>query len=347
MRRSPSRHDILFRHRSLRAGLAPFLTVLVGLAAVPISAQTSALGPLVTEDSAPLHRVTLTAPSEAADPVPEGTVEWDIWLGYSNIFEQDSTGTHVLMVDMERLISTTGVRVGLSDRLEVGGRITLETTGPGALDGFVSWWHGRLGVGNANREHFPEGGYDQRLEDGDGTVVLDVPRRTLGLEDVRFFGKARLVGGPDEGRALSLRLTARIPAVRDPLVRERPDAGLSLLARLSGSNWHGHAMLGATTVRAVSRDARSAFRSRAYHGMVAAERRIGDGLSALIQYQVSSPVLRSFEDRELDGVSANLAFGVVGQVGQRWRWDLSFQEDVPADTPAADFTLGLRLSRSW
>jgi hypothetical protein len=26
---------------------------------------------------------------------------------------------------------------------------------------------------------------------------------------------------------------------------------------------------------------------------------------------------------------------------------VSFQEDLPADTPAADFTLGLTLSRRW
>ena len=106
-------------------------------------------------------------------------------------------------------------------------------------------------------------------------------------------------------------------------------------------------MLGATTVRAVSRDVRSAFRSRAYHGMIAGERQLAEGLSAVVQYQVSSPVLRAFSERELDGPSANLAFGVVGRVGDRWRWDLSFQEDLPADTPAADFTLGLKLSRSW
>lgn len=347
MRRSAIRHDIFFRRRALCSVFGPLLAVVAGSVAPPVAAQTGALGPLMAEDSAPLHRLTLTAPSERAEPVPEGTVQWGVWLGYSNIFEQDSTRTHVLLVDMERLISTTEVRVGVSDRLEVGGRITLETTGPGALDGFVSWWHGRLGVGNANREFFPQGGYDQRLEDGDGTVVLDIPRRTLGLEDIRLFGKVRLFGDQDASKALSLRLTTRIPTVRDPLVRERPDAGVSLLGRLSGARWHGHAMLGATTVRAVSRDVDSAFRGRAYHGMVAVERRLGDGLSAVVQYQVSSPVLRSFSERELDGPSANFGFGVVGLIGERWRWDVSFQEDLPADTPAADFTLGLRLSRSW
>jgi hypothetical protein len=36
-----------------------------------------------------------------------------------------------------------------------------------------------------------------------------------------------------------------------------------------------------------------------------------------------------------------------GALGERWRWDASFQEDLPSDTPAIDFTVGLRVSRSW
>jgi hypothetical protein len=36
-----------------------------------------------------------------------------------------------------------------------------------------------------------------------------------------------------------------------------------------------------------------------------------------------------------------------GALGERWHWDASFQEDLPSDTPAIDFTLGLRVSRSW
>ena len=40
-------------------------------------------------------------------------------------------------------------------------------------------------------------------------------------------------------------------------------------------------------------------------------------------------------------------YGLSGSFGDGWRWDASFQEDLPADTPAIDFTLGLRLSKRW
>jgi len=326
--------------------LAVVVALVIGPVA-PVHAEAQSLGPLASEDGAPLHRVGLTAPAESADPVAAGEIRWSLGLAYSNIFEQDSTATHVLMVDMERLIKTAQVRVGLSDRLEVGGRLTFETTGGGVLDGFVSWWHTRVGAGNANREFFAEGEYDQRLETGSERTVLDVPRRTASLEDVRIFAKWLLAGGEDSSRALGLRASARLPTSPESQLRERPDVGLSVLSRLSGTRWHGHAMLGMTTVNAISRLGPGFFRDRAYHGLVGAERSLGTRLAAVVQYHVSSPILASFEHRELEGLSANLIFGVAGRVGDTWRWEASFQEDVPADTPAPDFTLGLRVSRAW
>ncbi|MEX2467248.1 MAG: DUF3187 family protein [Gemmatimonadota bacterium] len=331
----------------------PSILTLLGLftaslcATAGATAQEPSMGPLTSEDGAPIHRVGLTAPAEAADPVARGTVLWSFSLAYSNIFEQDSASTHVLMVDMERLISTTQVRVGLSERLEVGGRLTLESTGGGALDGFVTWWHTRIGAGNANREFFPEGLYRQRLQDGSGGTVIDVPPRTLHLEDVRLFGKWNLVGGEALPRALSVRTTVRIPMAPDEFVDERVDGGLSLLGRLSTSRWHGHTMLGVTTVRTRARLDDEIFRDRAYHGLVGIERSLGSSLAAVVQYQVSTALLQSFEHRELDGPSWNLVFGLAGRIGDTWRWNASFQEDLPPDTPAPDFTLGLHLSRTW
>ncbi len=341
-----SRRDTfpLLRTRSLQLlGLLAAATS----AAVPISAQSRALGPLTSEDGAPLHRVSMNATTAPADPIERGDVLWSVWLAYSNIFEQDSTRSHVLLVDMERLISATQVTVGVHDRVEVGGRVTFETTGPGVLDGAVSWWHQRLGVGNANRERFPEGEYDQRLQNRDGSVLLDVPRRTLALDDLRLFGKMRLVGSSDGPGLLSARVTTRLPVANDPRVRERPEAGISLLGRLSGDHWHAHAMVGGNAIRAQSRVEDEVFRRGAYHWMLGVERSLGPELAGVLQYHVSSPVLKSFEHREVDGSSYNLTVGLLGRIGNTWRWDLSFQEDLPPDTPAADFTLGFRLSRMW
>jgi hypothetical protein len=338
------------RARSARIRIAAVLALgyaLSSAAAVGAQTHTPSLGPLAYEDGAPLHRVGLTASSEAAEPVPGGSTVWGLRLAYSNIFEQDSTAHHVLMVDMERLLSTAYARFGLSDRVEVGGSLTFETTGPGALDGFVTWWHTRLGAGNANRERFPEDAYDQRLEQPEVGTLLDVPRRTLGLEEARLFGKWLLAGSEQAPGALSARMTARFPVARDDPLKARTDVGISLLGRLSKGGWHAHSVVGATTVRTTSVREANLLRGQAYHGMVGVERSMGEGWAALVQYHYGSPLFRSFEHRELDGPSMNLVVGVAGRGGAHWRWDVSFQEDLPPDTPAADFALGIRIARTW
>ena len=83
-------------------------------------AQTAPFGPLTFEEGSPLQRVSYTPMMERADLSAPGTLTADIWLGFSNIFEQDSSATHVLFLDMERLISTTTLRYGVSERLEIG-----------------------------------------------------------------------------------------------------------------------------------------------------------------------------------------------------------------------------------
>ena len=88
-------------------------------------------------------------------------------------------------------------------------------------------------------------------------------------------------------------------------------------------------------------------RSYAWFVDVAAERRLAPWISAVVQYGVATPRFRGIGDTEVDGFPANLVFGVAGSVGDGWRWDVSFQEDIPANSPAVDFTLGISVSRTW
>jgi hypothetical protein len=207
-------------------------------------------------------------------------------------------------------------------------------------------WHNRLGFGNANRDRFPEGVYRQRLTDGKNRTFLDIPRTTLGFEDVRFFAKWRALESADRRSVLSLRTVARIPGDSNLAGDERGDVALMALGRLGMGAWYAHVMLGGATVRAspelapILKDA-SAFFTLAF------ERSVGPRIAALVQFQTQSAILRSFDHRELDRAPTSLLFGLAGRWGDSWRWDASFQEDVPADTPAIDFTIGLRVSSTW
>jgi hypothetical protein len=66
-----------------------------------------------------------------------------------------------------------------------------------------------------------------------------------------------------------------------------------------------------------------------------------------VQYSLATPRLRGIGDPELDGFPGNLLFGAAGSFKRTWRWDVSFQEDVPAQSPSVDFTLGIKIRRRW
>jgi hypothetical protein len=150
-------------------------------------------------------------------------------MGYSNIFEQDSAASHELFLDLERLITAVSLRYGVTEQLELGGRLTFETTGGGILDGFISGWHRRFGLKNGNRDRYPNDAYAQRLRDGSGDLRLDVPRRSMALEDVRLFAKWGLLGGSAEKSALSLRAVTRIPTQQNIAGAERTDVSVMAL----------------------------------------------------------------------------------------------------------------------
>lgn len=328
------------------AALAAATLALVCLAASPLAGQAPPLGPLTHEEGSPLHRVALTPAVEGVDPVAVGSWRADVWLGYSNIFEQDSARTHQLFLDLERLITTTTVRYGVAADLEVGARMTLETTGGGVLDSFISGWHQALGLGNANRERYPEGRYAQLLRDGSGEVRLDVPRRTFGLEDVRLFAKLRLVGSDASPRALGIRGVVRIPTAENRAGDERTDAALLLLGRTRLGRLHLHGMAGGSTVRA-NGALEGLLRDSAWYLTVAAEHPLASWISALGQVSLATSKVRGFENSEVDGTHSSLLLGFGGRVGDGWQWEAGFQEDIPADTPSVDFTLGLGVRRAF
>jgi hypothetical protein len=118
------------------------------------------------------------------------------------------------------------------------------------------------------------------------------------------------------------------------------------LARLGVGAWYVHGMLGASISRA-SAELNDIVREGAAFFSVALERSFGSSVAGVAQYQIASPLLHGFAHRELDGVASNVILGLAGRWGDAWSWDVGFQEDLPADTPAVDFTLGVRVSRAW
>lgn len=316
------------------------------LAPAPGSAQYPSLGPLSAEEGAPLHRLSYTPMVEGADLTPRGALRLDLWMGYTNIFEQDSADAATLYLDMERAITTATVRYGLAERLEVGGRVTVETDWGGFLDGFMVDFHDVLALGSRHRRDFPSGDYGQTLEDADGRLLVDIPRRTFDVVDVRAFAKWSAATSADGRRTLSLRAVARIPTASSTVGEQRADVSLMALGRTAWRGFHLHGMAGAATVNR-SAELRDVLRSRSAFAMIGAERPFNDHLSGVIEFTGATPILRSFGDSDVDGIPTNLVFGLVGRTAGGWRWEVGMQEDVPPRGPSLDFTVQLGLSRTW
>jgi hypothetical protein len=326
--------------------LANFPLGAAGQASSQAAVERGGHGPLTWEEGSPLHRLAYAPAFETADVSPPGDLSADLWLGFSNLFEQDSSQTHVVFLDAERLISAVTVRWGAAERLEIGGRLTFETTGGGVLDSFVHWYHEALSFGQANRDRFPRDQYSQRLTDGGATPYVDLEQRTLGVADLQLFAKWSATDPAGTGGALALKAVARVPTRANRVAPERADGAVVALGRLGDGPWYFHAMVGAGLVRASPALDPVLRNASGFLGM-AVERALSGSVSAVVQYQLATPLLSGFGHRELDWPSSNLVLGAAGRWGEGWSWDASFQEDIPADTPAIDFTLGLRVSRRW
>ena len=132
----------------------------------------------------------------------------------------------------------------------------------------------------------------------------------------------------------------------DQVGPQKTDVALMAILRTSDAPWYLHATVGGATVRAA--DAYDGLlRSKAFFMDVALERNLASWVSGVVQLSVASPRLQGFRDPELDGWPVNLVFGVTGKVNDDWRVDVSFQEDIPPNTPAVDFTLGIGVRRAW
>lgn len=331
-----------------RATQSALLAVALASAApVGAGAQLPSLGPLTSEEGAPLQRLGFTPAVEGTSVTLPGTVRTDLWLSYGNVWEQDSSAVANLYLDMERLIAATTVRVGVAQGWELGVRATLERTGGGFLDGFITGLHDVIGAGNRTRPDYPANVYGQWLRDGDGTLLVEVPGRGVPtLEDVRLFAKWAAYASEDGRRALSLKGAVRVPTADNTRGSERADVALLVLGHTSWRGWYLHGMAGGSTVRRSPELAR-VLRDRQWTAMVGVERPLTPHVSLATQFTGSSQILRDFGDHDVDGTPTNWIFGLVGRTDGGWRWEVAMQEDIPPRGPSNDFAVLVSLGRSW
>jgi hypothetical protein len=208
-------------------------------------------------------------------------------------------------------------------------------------------FHKLIKMGDRRRRDYPRDAYGQWLRDADGTLLVDIPGRSVPtLEDVRLFAKAGLLASADGRRALAVKAELRVPTADNTVGPERADAALTLMGSTALGGWHLHALAGGTTVRR-SPELAEVLRSRQWVGMLGVERPLRPHVSLIAQLTGSTQLLRDFGDHDVDGAPTNLVCGFVGRTRGGWRWEAALQEDVPARGPSNDFAVQLSLGRTW
>jgi len=125
----------------------------------------------------------------------------------------------------------------------------------------------------------------------------------------------------------------------------RADAAVELLARQSFGRWHLHGAAGVTSL-SPPRELEPLTRDAALYMTLGGERLLTDGLSLIAQFVGGTGYFEGLGNEQVDGNPMNLVFGFAGRGGP-WGWELSFSEDVPPGSPSTDFTLALRVNRTF
>ena len=73
---------------------------------------------------------------------------------------------------------------------------------------------------------------------------------------------------------------------------------------------------------------------------------MAEPLALLVQFTGSERYTVPTGVRNMDSSPINFAVGGAGVLGG-WEWQVSFAEDLPANSPSVDFTLDVQVGRRW
>ncbi|MEQ9568678.1 MAG: DUF3187 family protein [Longimicrobiales bacterium] len=313
----------------------------------PLAELTGPLGPLRVAERNPLYHLFLTPTVEGTEVLEGGAWRVGISTAYSNIFEYNSSEAFLQLFDLERASTVVALSRGLGGGVEIGASLGLQHNWGGFLDPAIQGLHDLFGLPNADREKVENGGFDVYLGSRARRpqVFIDLPPGT-GMEAPRAWVAWRLAGGPRSRGDITLRTTVKFPGGDHRASSRGTDVAAELAVRRSWGATHLHASGGLVRFEVPTRLA-PIMRDEAWFGSVALEQRVASWLSLVGQFFGGSRYASGFGFEELDNLPLNLAVGGRGRLGEAWRWQVSFTEDVPPNSPSVDFTLDVALTRTW
>ncbi len=309
--------------------------------------ERAPLGPLRVAERNPLYHLFLTPVVEGSEVLERGEWRARAAVGYSNIFELNFSTAFEQRFDVERASTTFSLARGLGGGVEIGASTGFQHDWGGFLDPIIQGVHDLFDLPNADREDVENGQFELFLASRfrPRQVFLDL-RSGTAIEAPRVWIAWRLIGGDQRRSEVTVRGTVKLPFGDFGASSRGTDVAGEVAARRSWNRTHVHVSAGLVRLDAPPR-LEPIMRSGAWFGSVGVERNLSSSVSVVGQFFGGSQYASGFGFRELDNLPLNLAIGFRGRAGEDWRWQVSFTEDVPPNSPAIDFTLDVALSRTW
>jgi hypothetical protein len=186
-----------------------FLAVL----AIPAAARAVEVHPFYARHFSPMVQAFGIPPAEDGETVPKGSVLARLVVDAANSYHSGEAPRERIRLDGETWRTTIALRYGFTPRFEAGVDVAVVNHSGGLLDGFIENFHQWIGNPKNNGLGFPRYQLNY-LYDRDGAQVFRVQHDTTALGDVMLSGAWRLSSIEDNGRAVALRATLKLPTGR-------------------------------------------------------------------------------------------------------------------------------------
>ncbi len=336
--------------------MKPALAVLVILcasAAVPAEEPDgngsgfAARGPAEVRDGQLLAQSRLTLPAAAPEVTAKGRWELRTSVLWSNTFSwtQDRAGETPLersfLIDGETATLDLLLRRGLTRTLDVGLRTTLHERGGGVLDGFIDAWHRLVNLPDGHRPDFLRDAFrvEGRTTSGDPFSWNDRDGVGLGATEIE---SRWLVGSSPGGARTALIGRVLLPTGTGPYAEGGFGAGAQVVVGVPLSDRVDLFTGLGVTAQDPGPVRRVEYEPVRLHGYLALEWRLARPLSAIVETNVASRLVRNID--EYPGLHWMINIGGRLDFGRRTRLDAFVTENIQSQQSTTDFGVYVALS---
>lgn len=314
-----------------------------GFASFPIQAA-DLLDPYAISNRNPFVQIYGLPTSRSAELAAARTFGTALQLEFSNSFTVSSEETESIFIDGETHRMNFQLRVGVTDKLELGFDAPYLSHDGGNLDGLIDNWHDFFGLPDGGRSSYPEDQLRFSYEN-DRQTIVDLNQAKDGLGDVSINAMYQLPSAAT--RHWALRSQVKLPTGDADKLLGSDSTDVAMALHVSDRSWfektgivlHGSAGLLWMSEGAVLDIMRKDW---VVYGSTTLAWQASERVSLKLQLDAHT----AFYDSgltELGQASAQLTLGGAIKLSERWALDLAVSEDILVDTaPDVVFLIGIK-----